>query len=182
MRIMKVLMIAALVAVASYGEADAQMLFGGHASLTNLGTESVQVGETFGFGARVGYAIFISPSAAVVFEAVGDIFFPPCRTAECDLLGLQFTLPGAQYYNQNTRVYAGLGISYQDFAIEDDDSAIFLDDDAIGGNLILGVSWVASRSFQPFFEMRFSALRGMREQASGIIGFRVIPGAQRFFN
>ena len=180
---MKVLIITALVAVASFGEAHAQMLFGGHGSVTNLGTEAAQVGKTFGVGARVGYAIFVSPSAAVVFEAVGDLFFPPCQTAECDLVGLQFNVLAAQYYNQNTRIYAGLGISYQDFAIEDDDdSGIFIDDNAFGGNLIIGVSWVVSPSFQPFFEMRFSALRGLREQASGIVGFRVIPGAQRFFN
>ena len=179
---MKVFAIAALLAVPSYGEAGAQVLFGGHGSLTNLGTETVQVGETWGVGGRLGYAILVTNSSAVVFEAVGDVFFPPCRTAECDLLGFQFNVLGAKYYNESTRLYAGIGFSYQDFAIEDDDSGVFVDDDAIGGNLIIGISWVAAPGFQPFFEVRFSALRGLREQAGGVFGFRVIPGAQPYFN
>jgi hypothetical protein len=179
---MKVFAIAALLAVPSYGEAGAQVLFGGHGSLTNLGTETVQVGETWGVGGRLGYAIPVTPSSAVVFEAVGDVFFPPCQTVECDLVGFQFNVLGAKYYNENTRLYAGIGFSYQDFAIEDDDSGVFVDDDAFGGNMIIGISWVAAPSFQPFFEVRFSALRGLREQAGGVFGFRVIPGAQSYFN
>lgn len=182
MRTMNLFAVTALIAVLSFGEAEAQLLFGGHGSLTNLGTETVQVGETWGVGVRIGYAIAVSPSSAVVFEAVGDKFFPPCRTAECDLLGVQLNVLLARYYNQSTRLYAGIGISYQDFAIEDDVSGIFLDDDARGGNLIIGISWVASPNFQPFLEARFSALYGLREQAGLVFGFRVIRGAQRYFN
>jgi len=179
---MNVLSITAVLALIVFGEAQAQMLFGAHGSVTNLGTETAQVKETWGVGGRVGYALPVTPSAAVVFEAVGDLFFPPCRTAECDLLGFQFNVLGAKYYNESTRVYAGIGLSYQDFAIEDDDSGIFVDDDAFGGNLIIGISWVVKPGFQPFIEARFSALRGLREQAGGVFGFRVIPGAQRYFN
>ncbi len=182
MHTMKVFAVTALLAVLSYGEAEAQVLFGGHGSLTNLGTETVQVGETWGVGGRVGYAIVVTNSLAVVFEAAGDVFFPPCRTAECELLGFQYNVLGARYYSDRIRLYAGLGLSYQDFAIEDDVSGVFVDDDAVGGNLIIGISWVAAPAFQPFFEVRLSALKGMREQAGGVFGFRVIPGAQPYFN
>ena len=182
MRMMKWIGIAVLLTAVSVGEMEAQVLFGAHGSVTNLGTERAQVGDTWGLGARLGYAIALAPSTAIVFEGVGEKFFPPCRTAECDLIGFQLNVLGTKYYNESTRAYAGLGFSYQDFAIEDDASSVFVDDDAFGGNLIIGVSFVVAPSFQPFIEARFSALNGLREQASALFGFRVIPGVQRYFN
>ncbi len=170
-----------LLALGSTG-AHAQLLFGGQFSVTNLGTDEAQVGETLGIGGRLGYAIMVTPSSAVVFEAVGDLYFPPCRTRECDLVGLQFNVLGARYYNESTRVYAGLGFTWQDYSIEDDGSGFFVDDTAVGGNAIIGISWVPTPQFQPFLQGRFSSLNGLRPQAAADLGFRTIPGASPYRN
>jgi len=181
-RTAKILAIAAAVLGVSATQAEAQVLFGGQLSVTNLGTDEAQVGETLGIGGRLGYALAVSPSTAVVFEAVGDVYFPPCRTRECDLKGLQFNVLGARYYNEKTRVYAGIGFTWQDYAIEDDGSGFFADDTAVGGNAIIGISWVPSPAFQPFLQGRFSSLNGLRTQAAADVGFRVIPGASPYRN
>jgi hypothetical protein len=49
------------------------------ASLTNLGTESVKVGETVGVGARLGVSVFQNEKATVMIEGVGEAMFPPSQ-------------------------------------------------------------------------------------------------------
>jgi len=173
-------MLFSTVAIASalgVGQAQAQVSFGGQFSVTNLGTDAAKVGETVGVGARLGFGMPLREGAKIVVEVVGDAFFPPCETLSCDLSGGQLNVLAMLDYSESTRIYGGLGFSYQEYSLEDDSDGSAIEGDGWGGNLIIGLSWKAVPQFEPFFEIRLSAMRDMRDQASGQIGFRILPGA-----
>lgn len=177
MRAWMVLSAVALAAAIGFGKAEAQVSFGGQFSLTNLGTDAAKVGETIGVGGRLGFGVPIREGAKIVVEVVGDALFPPCETLSCDLYGGQLNVLAMLDYDESSRIYGGLGFAYQDYSLEDDADGTSVEGDGWGGNLIIGLAWKAVPQFEPFFEIRLSAMRDMRNQASGQIGFRIIPGA-----
>ena len=155
----------------------AQISFGGQFSVTNLGTESVQVGETVGVGARLGVRVLGSDKGTLMIEAVGEAMFPPCQgTLSCELFGGQINLVGFSQYNDRALVYAGVGPVYQTYTLVDEVAGDTAEGSSIGFSMIIGTSWTVSPSFSPFFEIRLSAMKDMRTQSAGSIGFRITPG------
>jgi len=167
----------ALAATVGLGEAQAQLSIGAQFSVTNLGTDAAQVGETLGVGGRLGIHLWQGPSARVFVEAVGDFFFPPCDQLDCSLYGSQLNVLGMLDSSGSSRVYGGLGLTYQDYSLEDDSDGTSIEGNGTGMNLIIGIAWTAAPMFEPFFEIRLSAIQNMRRQSSGQIGFRIMPGA-----
>jgi hypothetical protein len=159
------------------GEVRAQVSFGGQVSVTNLGTDAAQVGETVGVGGRIGVGAWQRRTTRIVVEAVGDAFFPPCGQISCSLYGGQLNVLGMLENDGSSRVYGGLGLAYQDYSLEDDTDGTAVEGHGVGVSLIIGIAWMATPIFEPFFEIRLSALRNMRRQASGEVGFRITPGA-----
>jgi len=155
----------------------AQWTFGAQFSLTNLGTESAQVGQTVGVGGRLGVGVGSVRSARIVVEGVGDFFFPPCDEVSCNLYGGQLNLLAFLGESASAQVYGGLGLVYERYRLENDvDDSVFKGD-GFGGSLIVGLSWDVSPVFEPMLEIRLSALRDLGRQASGEVGFRLTPGA-----
>ena len=168
----------ALVGLVGASDVKGQISFGGQFSVTDLGTEAAQTGETVGLGGRMGVEVWQQGSARVVVEAVGDAFFPPCGQIDCSLYGVQLNVLGLLANSESSRVYGGLGLVYQNYLLEDDAAGTAVEGSGVGASLIIGIAWIARPIFEPFFEIRLSAVRTMSRQASGQIGFRLTPGAR----
>jgi len=154
--------------------AEAQVFFGGQVSLTNLGTDQAEIGETLGVGARIGTVVWQNDNAHVAVEGVADAFFPPCDDISCDLFGGQLNVLAVLENSSMSRVYGGVGPIWQTYTLEDDGLAA--DGSSWGLSLIVGGSLIASETVEPFFEVRLSAMGELRNQASGIFGFRIVTG------
>ena len=154
-----------------------QASFGSQFSVTNLGTESVQVGETLGVGARLGVRVFENDRGSLMIEAVGEAMFPPCEgTISCDLYGGQINLVGSMDYSDLALIYAGVGPVYQTYTLVDEVEGDTVDGSSIGFSMIIGTAWTVAPSFAPYLEIRLSAMKDMRTQSAGSIGFRITPG------
>ena len=161
---------------AGHGSGAAQMSFGGQLSVTNLGTEEVKVGETLGVGARLGMRVFENDKGALMIEGVGEAMFPPCEgTLTCGLFGAQINLLAFIEYSERALIYAGLGPAFQSFTLVDEGEGVTVDGSSIGFSMIIGTAWTATPSFAPYFEIRLSAMKDMRTQSAGSIGFRITP-------
>ena len=165
-------------AAMAHGDVAAQVSFGGQASLTNLGTETVEVGETIGAGARLGVSVFQNEKATVMIEGVGEAMFPPCEDLTgCELFGAQLNVIGFLAHSDVVQIYGGLGAAWQTYTLEDETQALTAEGSSWGVSMIIGLGWVATQTFRPFFEVRLSEMFDMRTQAAGVIGFRIMPGA-----
>ena len=155
----------------------AQISFGTQFSVTNLGTESVQVGETLGVGARLGMRVFENDRGTLMIEGVGEAMFPPCEgTVSCDLFGGQINIVGFMDYSDQALIYAGLGPVYQTYTLVDEVEGDTVEGSSLGFSMIIGTAWTVASTFTPYLEIRLSAMKDMRTQAAGSIGFRITPG------
>ena len=170
--------IALLTAMATGSEpVAAQISFGASGSFTNLGTETVQVGETAGVAARFGVRVFENEKGVLMIEGVGEAMFPPCEgSITCELYGAQLNVLGIIDYSEKALIYAGVGPAFQSFTLVDELDGETVDGTSLGFSMIIGSMWTVSPTFAPFLEIRLSAMTDIRPQAAGSIGFRITPG------
>jgi len=149
-------------------EAEAQVFVGASGSINDVG------GATFGIGARVGVVLHSSPEITVAMEGVGEYLFPPCDVVDCDAISIQGNIIARRQVASYAEAYAGLGVVYQDFTLEDGE--LKHEGDDLGFSILVGTQSGQPGGIRPFLEVRFSFMDELENQAGAALGIRLPVG------
>ncbi len=145
-----------------------QASVGAHATISDIR------GSTWGFGGRFAAEIRESYAVAWDVEGVFDYFMPDCPTFDCNAKSFQLNLLARRTISSMASAYAGAGVAYQRFALEQ--GAQRVEGDDWGINLILGARAAVTRAVQPFLEVRFTFKDELRNETATSFGLRVPIG------
>jgi len=168
MRILFTAFLAAGLILPSGSEAHGQAFVGAHGSVIDVG------GATWGLGARAGAVLHRGTDFSIALEGVGEYLWAPCETYECDLVAFQGNFLVRRRVVSTTEAYLGLGVMFQDYTLEADESKI--DGDDFGLNIIIGTQAGGPSSVRPFLEVRFSLMDELENQFGASLGLRVPLG------
>ncbi len=168
-RLLFALTLAVCLLLSPGSKAEGQVFVGAHGSLIDVR------GATFGIGARFGAVLKQSGGFTIAMEGVGEYLFPPCDVVECDAISLQGNFLFRRQVVSYAEAYAGVGIVYQDFSLEDED--LKFDGNDIGFNLLVGSQAGRPGGVRPFLEVRITFMDELENQAGASFGIRVPLGS-----
>lgn len=149
-------------------QAEAQLYVGAHGSLSEVNRTA------WGLGGRLGTVIHQSPELTLAVEGVGEYLWPSCDLVDCNAVVLQANLLARRGVANYAEVYAGLGVVYENFTIEDDQNRHKGDD--LGFGVLAGTQSGQPGSVRPFLEVRYTWMGDLENQAGVSLGIRVPVG------
>ena len=142
----------------------APVSLGAHASLSDIR------GGTWGFGGRFAAEVHESYALAWDVELVQEYFMPNCPSFDCNAHSSQLNLLARRTISSMASAYAGAGVAYQRFALEQ--GAERVEGDDWGINLILGARAAVASAVQPYLEVRFTFKDELRNETATSFGLR----------
>ena len=172
MKSSKLLLLFVVVALGGFSqpryEAEAQVYAGAHASLAEINRTA------WGVGGRLGTIVHQSSDLTLAVEGVVGYFWPSCDLVDCGVTALAANLLGRQRVANYAEVYAGVGVIYENFTVENDQARKTGDD--TGFSVLAGTQSGQPGGIRPFLEVRYAWMGNLENQAEASLGLRVPIG------
>jgi len=148
--------------------AQAQISLGAHASVSELSRTA------FGLGGRVAVVLRQSPDLSLALEGVGEYLWPSCDVVDCGAVLFHANLLGRRRVASYAEAYAGIGVVYEKYTIEDQVNRLKGDD--VGFTILAGTQSGQPGGLRPFLEVRASFMHDLDTQFGAAFGLRVPVG------
>ena len=168
-KLLRLGVVRALGALAQPGtEAEAQVSAGANASVAEINRTA------WGIGGRLGTIVYQSADLTLALEGVGEYLWPSCDLVDCGVTALAANLLGRQRVASYAEVYAGVGVIYENYTVENDQARKTGDD--TGFSILAGTQSGQPGGIRPFLEVRYSWMGSLENQAEASLGLRVPLG------